>query len=184
MLLNHTSGLREVSNLFYLAGWRNSDVQTKDDVLAMIKRQRELNHNPGAEFAYNSTGYNLLAIIIERLSGVSFRRFIIDRIFTPLGMTRSEVLEEINQVIPNRATGYWGHDPATLRTARLAASYAGPNGVVTSVEDIARWDSNFYRQLVGTKAILDLIISLGAWLIILSSATEWVFSLELIAGST
>ena len=179
MLLNHTSGLRELTNLFYLAGWRNSDVQSKDDVLMMIKRQRDLNHLPGAEFAYNSSGYILLAIVIERVSGVSFRRFIIDRIFTPLGMTRSEVQEEINQVIPHRATGYWGHDPAALRTARPPFSFAGPNGVVTSVEDLARWDENFYSQRVGTKAMLDQMSTAGR----LAGHSEFGYGMGLFVGT-
>src|SRR5262245_49423380 len=118
MLLNHTSGLRELGNLFYFSGWRLTDEQYKSDALEMIQRQRALNHLPGSEFAYNSSGYTFLALIVERVSGVSFRRFVIDRIFTPLGMTHSEVQEDIDQVVPKRATGYWGHDPAKLRTAR------------------------------------------------------------------
>jgi CubicO group peptidase (beta-lactamase class C family) len=155
MLLNHTSGLRELHNLFNLAGWRNSDVQLKEDVFYMIRRQRALNHAPGAEFAYNSSGYTLLAIVVERVSGVSFSSFVNDRIFTPLGMTHSYVEESINQVIPHRATGYWGHDPAKLRTTRPVNSFPGPNGIVTSVEDLARWDENFYLHRVGTPAILN-----------------------------
>jgi CubicO group peptidase (beta-lactamase class C family) len=154
-LLNHTSGLRELGNLFYFSGWRNTDEQYKSDALEMIRRQRGLNHVPGVEFAYNSSGYTFLALIVERVSGVSFRRFIIDRIFTPLGMTDSEVQEDIDQVIPKRATGYWGHAPAKLLTARPSNSFPGPNGVVTSVEDLARWDANFYERKVGTEALLN-----------------------------
>ena len=155
MLLNHTSGLRELGNLFYFSGWRNTDEQYKSDALEMIRRQRSLNHVPGDEFSYNSSGYTFLALIVERVSGVSFRRFVIDRIFTPLRMTDSEVQEDIDQVIPKRATGYWGHAPTKLLTARPSNSFAGPNGVVTSVEDLARWDANFYERKVGTEALLN-----------------------------
>ena len=179
MLLNHTSGLREFANLFYLAGWRNSDVETKDDVLAMVKRQRGLNHLPGAEFAYNSSGYTLLAIIVERVSGISFRRFIVDRIFTPLGMKQSEVQDDVSQVIPHRATGYWGHDPASLRTARPPFAFAGPNGVVTSVEDLARWDANFYSQRAGTKAMLDQMSTPGR----LNDNSEFGYGMGLFVGT-
>src|SRR5215813_4909529 len=155
MLLNHTSGLRELGNLFYFSGWRTTDEQYKSDALEMISRQRALNHLPGAEFSYNSSGYTFLAMIVERVSGVSFRRFIIDRIFTPLGMTNSDVQEDIDQVIPKRATGYWGHAPANLRTARPSNSFPGPNGVVTSLEDLARWDANFYEHKIGSEALLN-----------------------------
>lgn len=179
MLLNHTSGLRELANLFYFSGWRISDEEYKSDVYTMIGRQRALNHVPGAEFAYNSSGYTLLAIIVERLSGVSFRRFIIDRIFTPLGMLQSDVQEDVDQVVPHRATGYWGHDPSKLRTARPSNSFAGPNGVVTSVEDLARWDANFYEHRVGTQAQLNQMSTPGR----LADGTEFGYGLGLFIGS-
>lgn len=179
MLLNHTSGLREFHNLFYLAGWRNSDVQTIDDVLSMLKRQRGLNHIPGAEFAYNSSGYTLLALIVERVSRMSFRQFIVDRIFKPLGMTHSDVQERLSQVIPHRATGYWGHDPAELRTAAPVNSFAGPNNVVTSVEDLARWDANFYKLRVGTKEIFDQMTTASK----LNDGSEFGYGLGWTIGS-
>lgn len=179
MLLNHTSGLRELANLFYMAGWRSSDVETRADVLAMIRQQRALNHVPGTEFAYNSTGYTLLAVVVERVSGVSFRRFVIDRIFTPLGMAHSDVREDVGQVVPHLATGYWGHDPANLRTARPSNSFAGPNGVVTSVEDLARWDANFYEHRVGTQALLNQMSTPGR----LADGTEFGYGIGLFIGS-
>jgi CubicO group peptidase (beta-lactamase class C family) len=179
MLLNHTSGLRELANLFYFSGWRSSDEEYKSDVFAMIRRQRALNHVPGAEFSYNSSGYTLLGVVVERVSGVSFRRFVIDRIFTPLGMAHSDVQEDVDQVVPHRAMGYWGHDPAKLRTARPANSFAGPNGVVTSVEDLARWDANFYEHRVGTQALLNRMSTPGR----LANGTEFGYGMGLFIGS-
>jgi len=145
----------------------------------MIRRQRALNHVPGAEFAYNSTGYTLLGLVVERVSGVSFRRFVIDRIFTPLGMAHSDVQEDVDQVVAHRATGYWGHDPANLRTARPSNSFAGPNGVVTSVEDLARWDANFYEHRVGTEELLNQMSTPGR----LADGTEFGYGLGLFIGS-
>jgi CubicO group peptidase (beta-lactamase class C family) len=179
MLLNHTSGLRELGNLFYFSGWRISDEQYKSDALYMIQRQRALNHLPGAEFSYNSTGYTFLALIVERVSGVSFRRFVIDRIFTPLGMAHSDVQEDVDQVIPHRATGYWGHDPARLRTARASYSFAGHGGVVTSVEDLAKWDANFYELRVGTHDMLNQMSTPGR----LVDGTEFGYGMGLFIGT-
>jgi CubicO group peptidase (beta-lactamase class C family) len=178
-LLNHTSGLRELGNLFYFSGWRISDEQYKSDALYMIQRQRALNHLPGAEFSYNSTGYTFLALIVERVSGVSFRRFVIDRIFTPLGMAHSDVQEDVDQVIPHRATGYWGHDPARLRTARASYSFAGHGGVVTSVEDLAKWDANFYELRVGTQDMLNQMSTPGR----LVDGTEFGYGMGLFIGT-
>ena len=160
-LLNHTSGLRDQWNLFDMAGWRISDVETASDMLWLIQRQRALNHPPGAEFRYNSTGFFLLALIAERVSGSPFRRLVAGRVFGPLGMTRSVVKAEMEQVVDGHATGYWGHDPAALRVARPPFSWTGATGVVTSVRDLARWDADYYAPRVGTRALHDSMSAPG-----------------------
>ena len=154
-LLNHTSGLRDTWNLFDMAGWRMSDVETQADLLWLLHRQEGLNHPTGTEFLYNNTGYALLALLVERVSGTTFRRFVTERVFGPLGMTQSDVKEEVGQVVRGLSTGYWGHDPATLRVAQPPFSFTGPTGVVTTVRDLARWDANFYAPRAGTRALLD-----------------------------
>jgi CubicO group peptidase (beta-lactamase class C family) len=80
-LLNHTSGLRDTWNLFDMAGWRMSDVETQADLLWLLHRQEGLNHPTGTEFLYNNTGYALLALLVERVSGTTFRRFVTERVF-------------------------------------------------------------------------------------------------------
>jgi CubicO group peptidase (beta-lactamase class C family) len=154
-LLNHTSGLRDYWNLFDMAGWRTSDVETQTDLLWLLHRQEGLNYPTGTEFLYNNTGYSLLALLVERVSGTTFRRFVTERVFGRLGMAHSDVKAEVGQVVKGLATGYWGHDPAALRVARPPFSFTGPTGVVTTVRDLARWDANFYAPRVGTRALLD-----------------------------
>ena len=154
-LLNHTSGLRDYWNLFNMAGWRSSDVETESDVLWLVQRQRALNHPTGSEFLYTNTGYILLAVMVERVSGMPFRQFLTERIFAPLGMTRSDVKVTMGQVVDGLATGYWGHDPATLRAAIRPYAFAGNTGIVTTVRDLARFDANFDEPKVGTMSMLD-----------------------------
>src|SRR5688572_23392594 len=154
-LLNHTSGLRDSWNLFDMAGWRTSDVETEADLLWLLRRQEGLNHPTGTEFLYSNTGYSLLALLVERVSGTKFRRFVTERVFGPLGMAHTDVKAEVGQVVKGLATGYWGHDPAALRVARPPFSFTGPTGVVTTMRDLARWDANFYAPRVGTRTLLD-----------------------------
>jgi CubicO group peptidase (beta-lactamase class C family) len=88
-LIHHTSGLRDQWELLGLAGWRYSlDLITDDDVLDLISRQKDLNFKPGEKHVYCNTGYTLLAQIVKRVSGQSFREFTTNRIFKPLAMTR------------------------------------------------------------------------------------------------
>ncbi len=153
-LLNHTSGLRDSWNLFDMAGWRTSDVETQADLLWLLHRQEGLNYPTGTEFLYNNTGYSLLALLVERVSGTTFRRFVTERVFGRLDMAHSDVKAEVGQVVKGLATGYWGHDPAALRVAQPPFSFTGPTGVVTTVRDLAWWDANFYTSRVGTRALL------------------------------
>ena len=91
-LVHHTSGLRDQWELLDLAGWRYSlDLITDDDVLSIMSRQKDLNFPPGSKHMYCNTGYTLLAQVVKRVSGQSFREFTTSRIFRPLGMTCSGV---------------------------------------------------------------------------------------------
>jgi CubicO group peptidase (beta-lactamase class C family) len=178
-LLSHTAGLRDYWNLFDMAGWRISDDETKEDLLWLVSRQRSLNHQPGAEFFYSNTGYGLLAIAVERVSGIPFRRFVSERVLRPLGMTRSDVRVVMEQVIPGMAQGYWGHAPASLYYAVPPFSFAGPTGVVSTVRDLALWDANFYAPKVGTSALLDQMRTPGR----LADGTSFGYGMGLFIGS-
>ena len=72
-LIHHTSGLRDQWELLAMSGWRLDDVITKEHILKAIARQRELNFAPGSEHLYSNSGYTLLAVVVERVTGESFR---------------------------------------------------------------------------------------------------------------
>src|SRR5207247_4413531 len=80
-LIHHTSGLRDQWDLLGLAGWRHSrDLITDDDVMTVMSCQNDLNFPPGSRHIYSNTGYTLLAQIVKRVSGQSFRDFTTARI--------------------------------------------------------------------------------------------------------
>src|SRR5687767_15976349 len=86
-MLNHTAGLRDWGGLAAIEGWpRTSRVHTHAHVLDFVSRQRMLNFEPGTRWSYSNTGYNLAAILVGRVSGMSFADFTKARIFQPLGM--------------------------------------------------------------------------------------------------
>ena len=88
MLLNHTSGLRDWGSIAGIGGWpRTTRVHTHEHMLDIASRQRALNYQPGEYYSYTNTGYNLQAVMIERVTGMSFEEFSQERIFKPLGMT-------------------------------------------------------------------------------------------------
>ncbi|HJU67645.1 MAG TPA: serine hydrolase [Gemmatimonadaceae bacterium] len=153
-MINHTSGLRDWGTVAAVEGWpRGSRVHTHDHVLDIVTRQRALNFPPGSEYLYSNTGYNLLAIIVQRVSGRSFADFTRTEIFEPLGMTRTSWRDDYTRVVKGRATAY-----SPTRTGfRLNMPFEnvhGNGGLLTTVEDLLRWSANFDHGRVGGPALL------------------------------
>lgn len=160
-LLHHTSGLPDYIDLLSLAGRRTEDLSTDEEALAAMARQRSLEFEPGTRHAYSNSGYFLLSLIVQRVSGQRLRDFARDSIFTPLGMTSTEYVEDHTQIVPRRATGY---APAPGGGFRLDASdweQNGDGGVQTTVEDLARWDANFYHPIVGGPSFAERMEAVG-----------------------
>src|SRR5262249_15505607 len=105
-LMHHTSGLREDWSMLTLAGWRTEDVVTRGDVLDLLRRQRDLNFEPGRQFLYCNTGYQLLAQVVERVSGKSLREFAREKVFAPLGMKDTVFKDDHRLLVPGRADCY------------------------------------------------------------------------------
>jgi CubicO group peptidase (beta-lactamase class C family) len=154
-LLNHTSGLRDYLTLMELAGINTDGVTTDDDALALIARQKALNFAPGSEWLYSNTGFFLLSIVVKRVSGKTLRDFAAENIFGPLQMTHTQFRDDHRSLIADRALAY---DPNEKKDGyTLNVSYfeqTGDGAVHTSVEDLLKWDENFYTGQVGGKILL------------------------------
>jgi CubicO group peptidase (beta-lactamase class C family) len=178
-LLHHTSGLRgSFPELLALAEWRDTDTTTSDDVSWLLRRQRELNHPPGEEHLYVNSGYVLLARICARVSGQALAEFSKERIFDPLGMTRTVVNDSAVKIIPGRALGYWDDGEGAWLFAPLTDTVVGPTNVYSTVEDLARWDDNFYTGAVGGQAVIERMHQPGR----LNDGTELDYAFGLMVG--
>jgi len=161
-LLNHTSGLRDYLALFELAGVNIDSVTTDDDALAILARQKAANFEPGSDWLYSNSGFFLLSVIVKRASGKTLREFATENIFEPLQMKQTIFRDEHTLLVPNRALAY---DPKEAGAGKgagytLDVSYfeqTGDGAVHTSVEDLLKWDENFYSGKVGGKDFLDEI---------------------------
>jgi CubicO group peptidase (beta-lactamase class C family) len=153
-LIHHTSGLRDQWNLLGMAGWRPQDLITEDDIFRMVQRQQSLNFAPGKEFAYSNTGYTLLAIIVKRVSGKALPAFAQERIFAPLGMTSTHFHDNYGTLVKGRAMSYHPAPSGGYQYLALSYSNVGATSLFTTVDDLAKWDSNFYDGKVGGKALL------------------------------
>ena len=142
-LLNHTSGLRDWGSVQEIAGWpRGSRIHTHAHVLDILGRQRALNFTPGAEYLYSNTGYNLLAIIVERVSGTSFAEFSRREIFEPLGMMHTRWRDDFTRIVPGRAQAYHRRGGA-YHLQMPFENVHGNGGLLTTVGDLLAWNEAF-----------------------------------------
>ncbi|NJD17767.1 MAG: beta-lactamase family protein, partial [Gemmatimonadetes bacterium] len=156
-LVSHVSGIRDQWNLLSMAGWRwEADVVTQGDVLDITSRQTALNFPPGERYLYSNTGFTLLAVVVERVSGKSLREFAHERIFAPLGMDETHFHDDHQMIVKNRAWAY-APDPEGLFGLKNSIpdfDVVGATSVFTTVHDLAAWDRNFTTARVGGPAAL------------------------------
>lgn len=160
-MLHHLSGLRSYTDLFDLAGVPEIDQTTDDDALALIARQKTLNFPPGRQYLYSDTNYFLLALVVRRLSGETLREFARARIFVPLGMSSTHFHNDHRMIVPRRATGYAPRPAGGFEIDMSNFEELGDGSVMTTVEDLARWDRNFYAPVVGGKGAIEQLQGLG-----------------------
>jgi CubicO group peptidase (beta-lactamase class C family) len=160
-LLHHTSGLRDYNALLELAGFRaDADSPTVAEALEIIRRQKKLNDPPGDEYSYTNTGFFLLSQIVERVSGKSLNAFAQERIFRPLGMTKTLYQDDHTQIIKDRATGYAEGENGTFKISLSNWDETGDGNVYTTVRDLARWDEAFYSGALG-RDLTDMLQTTG-----------------------
>ncbi len=153
-LIQHTSGLRDQWQLLSYAGWRDDDLITEGDVLAIIARQRGVNFKPGDEWVYSNTGYTLLAVIVKRVTGQSLRDFAQARIFAPLGMHDTHFHDDHTMIVPGRTSAYQPRDGGGWQISIPVFDTYGATSLFTTADDLLRWMANLDHPTVGTAALV------------------------------
>ncbi len=160
-LVHHTSGLRDWWELVGMAGLRFDDTYTAQDMLDMTARQRGLNFTPGERYVYSNTGYIVLGIVVQRVTGKSLREFAADRIFGPLMMTDSHYQDDHTQPVRGRAYAYSPAAGGRYTINVWNNDLVGQGGVMTTVLDLAKWDGNFDTGAVGGPGFLQRQLERG-----------------------
>jgi CubicO group peptidase (beta-lactamase class C family) len=151
-LLTHTSGIPDYEPLL----GSQDGPQVKDrDVLALMARAKKLYFLPGASWRYSNSGYALLALIVERVSGQSFASYLRTHVFERAGMSRAVAHEDGVDVVAQRAYGHtqvagdWRQTDQNRTSAVL-----GDGGIYASAEELARWSDALDRGAVLSEAML------------------------------
>ena len=144
-LLNHTSGLLDYEDLMEkpAAGTPPENIpQIKDaGVLGLLQQQKTTKFPPGTKWDYSNSGYAILAMVVEKVSGQPFGDFLHDRIFAPLDMKQTVAYEKGKNAVAHRAYGHT-HDGRAWREMDQSPTSAvlGDGGVYSSLDDLAKWD--------------------------------------------
>ncbi len=162
-LLHHTSGIRDYLVLMQLAGMEFGNDHPEAEILALIARQKALNFTPGAEHLYSNSGYFLLAEIIRKVTGATPGDFLRARIFAPLGMTGTDLYDDHDRIVKRRAIGYSPAKGGGFTTELYRFDLVGDGGVLSNLQDLARWDANFAaNKLGGGAALIETMLTRGA----------------------
>ena len=154
-LLHHTSGLRDWVQSLVIAGVGMEDVISFKHILKMARHQKVLNFEPGAAFLYSNTGYNLLAEIVERVTGDSFREWTDAHIFRPLAMTNTHFHDDHQMILKNRAYSYQVVENGGFKHAVNNTTALGSSSLYSTVEDLAKWILNFDDTRIGEQTVIE-----------------------------
>ncbi len=157
MLANHTSGLRNNTELIGLKGKSLEDMIGQEEMVNILLKQKKLNFEPGEKFQYNNAGFVLLAEIIQRVSGMTFSQFVKERIFEPLQMNKSQFLDNPTNLIPQKANSYYKKNQE-YHYYPMNRSIVGSTGLYTTTEDLIKWIQNYHQPKIGTRAMFEKMI--------------------------
>lgn len=178
-LIYMTSGLPEYYTVARGGGrsWDPYDQFTVADAIRAVLSVDTLQFAPGTRWAYSNINYMLLTRIVERASGIPFAEFADQRLFRPLGMTNTQVNADVSAVVPDRALGYNRRTGDAVAEARRAGRYLragsgrlgwlthprisphyGGSGILSTLDDLARWDRNFSTMALGGPRFIELML--------------------------
>jgi CubicO group peptidase (beta-lactamase class C family) len=160
------SGIWAQWHIAQLAGWYAEPTETpytQNDLLTLLSGQKTLPFEPGSQFSYSTSDYFLMGIIVERVTGQSLAEFAKKNLFEPLGMSSTFIMEDPARIVKHRAVGYQ-HTKGQWHQWTQSSAGPGGRGLYTCVDDLYRWDQNFYDNRLSTGKYFTEFITEGTLL--------------------
>ncbi len=156
LLMHNASGVRDMFGILSQGGADLAQPCTPAVLMAAIARQGTLNFEPGSRFLYSNSNFLLLGLVVEAVAGEPLAAFLERRIFAPLGMNRTRMVESTRTLVPGLATGYLPEGDGFVRAAH-ALPLHGEGALVSCVEDLALWAGNAGSGRVGGTALTEAL---------------------------
>lgn len=141
--------LRSVAGGHFRLG--NEDYLSIDEFYDIVKTVL-LRHKPNIKWDYSNLAYFLLSMLVEEVSGESLRLYAEKRIFKPLVMTNTFFSDDPTEIVKNRASGYKSKRESGYQTDMTNLFWVGDGGLHTTLDDLLKWDQNFYSPKVGKNS--------------------------------
>lgn len=154
-LLQHTSGIASTDVLRLFAGLSLDERWNHEDEYNLIKSYPQLNFTPNEKRVYSNAGYSLLAQIIEQASGMDYSKFMDNKIFQPLGMTSTFVLDGPGLPMKNVASGYKKENELFTKTSSTEDFSYGASNIYSSLSDMAKWGANLLSAKAENRELLN-----------------------------
>jgi D-aminopeptidase len=175
-LMRNTSGLPDLLELMRLGGANLDQRVDRAQLLQVMARNRHLNFTPGSRFLYCNSGFALLGVIVERLSGQSLGDFLQTEFFGPLGMGSTSLLVESDIALPGLASPYLSDGQGGWRRAQHGFEHGGEGGLVSTVPDLLLWAAHLLQPAPGVP---DVAAALMATQVLANgSASPYALGLE------
>lgn len=152
-ILTHTSGLWDYEELIH----DSAKIQVKDkDVLDLLLNQDSLYFAPEDSFRYSNSGYAVLKLLVEKVSGKTFSSFLEEKVFKPLGMNNTLAYESGISKVENRAYGHNRTDSGWVeKDQSITSAVLGDGGIYSSIEDLNKWLTAYFNGDVISKKIME-----------------------------
>ncbi len=152
-LLSHTSGIKSYTSVKDFFKMARKDFERRE-ILDLVAKD-PLEFTPGEKWNYSNTGYFLLGLLIEKVTGKTYGDFMADRILKPLGMTHTRV-NDLQTIIPNRAQGYTWNGKELRNGEYVSPSQPFAAGMlVSTVSDLVKWDAALDSETLLKKSSLE-----------------------------
>jgi CubicO group peptidase (beta-lactamase class C family) len=160
-LLNHTSGIVNFTSLPEATGKFLMVPHTHDEIVDLF-RSKPLESAPGERYNYNNSGYYLLGLIIEKVSGKPYAGYLRENILLPLGMKNTDI-DDMETIVKNRASGYYlGEDKVFSNSyyTNMGILFS-IGGMYSTVEDLLIWEQSFTTARLLKSSTIDEIFTAG-----------------------
>lgn len=158
-LIHHTSGIPDVYALHSLKGFRYGDHVSQSDAYRFINARPVVDFIPGSKYRYSNTGFMLLAEIIRKVSGKSFEAYMKEKIFSPLGMHHTYIMDVPGEIFTDMADSYIPSSDQPYTKMYDNSTLQGGGGVYASGYDVLKWIDNFRTMKVGNQKSFQIMLT-------------------------